>query len=272
LALLIRVDADALEGRLDLRGPGLEPLVRAARGKTCDEVADALALILAMALDPTVTPNAPAAGAPTAPPSVQTPAAEPARAPVASAAPVPTLPPPRSPRQARPRAFAVDIGAGPAVAAGMAPAPSVGGVLFLEASAKGPGLWAPAVVVAAELDHSPTTHPNGAYGSFTRVFARLEGCPLRFPQWPTLGLRPCGAFEYGMLEGKGEIVRRGRWVAPAVGLRAEWRPYPTVLLALDGLVSWPLVRDRFFFAPRTTVLKVPARAGGATLAVAATLP
>jgi hypothetical protein len=276
LALLIRVDADALEGRLDLRAPGPDPLVRTARGKTCDEVADALALILAMALDPTVTPSSPAPAAPAAPPSVQTPPAEPPRVPVASAPPpVPApLPPLPSTHQARPKALVVDIGAGPAVAGGMAPTPSFGGFLFLEVSTKATGPWAPAVIVVAEVDHAPTTHTheNGAYGSFTRGLARLEACPLRFPPWPTLGVRACGAFEYGMLAGKGEIVRTGRWVAPALGLRAEWRPYPAVLLVLDGLVARPLVRDRFFFAPPDiTVYQVPAWAVGATLGMAATL-
>jgi hypothetical protein len=282
LRLLLWTDGDALEGSLDLRGPGLEPLIRGARGKTCDEVVDALALIVAMALDPTVTPGSATPLATSGPPSVAAPPAEPATPmPVASATPSArtTTPPPSEsarPRR-RPKAVLVDVGAGAAVAGGMAPGPSPGALVFLEASGAAPGLWAPTVVVAVELDQSTTVHRSLGDARFTRVLGRAEGCPLRVAPWPSLGIRACAAFEYGMLAGSGShtvdgTVQRDRWLAPALGLRGEWRPHPAVVLVLDGLASRPLVRDRFFFAPNGTIYRVPAFALGATLGVAATLP
>ncbi|HMA93473.1 MAG TPA: hypothetical protein VKP30_12350 [Polyangiaceae bacterium] len=60
LHLQIAVSSEPLEGWLDLRGPDLVPLVRRVSGRTCEEIADALSLIVAMTLDPTVAPVAPA--------------------------------------------------------------------------------------------------------------------------------------------------------------------------------------------------------------------
>ncbi|MEO8700539.1 MAG: hypothetical protein ABI867_10870 [Kofleriaceae bacterium] len=96
--------------------------------------------------------------------------------------------------------------------------------------------------------------------AFRWTTGRMDVSPLavvrgRFDASPSLGL------EAGVLEGRGTNIgmpaRDARlWLAPDLALRAR------VLLdrfavELEGTVAAPLIRDRFFIAPDTTVHEVP---------------
>ena len=81
--------ADSLfSGRLEIQGPGMETSLRKVSGTTCDEVMSALALMTALAIDPSaLTPSVPS-------PTAQSPAGPSNRTPSATA--VSPIPPPAS--------------------------------------------------------------------------------------------------------------------------------------------------------------------------------
>ncbi|HMA93474.1 MAG TPA: hypothetical protein VKP30_12355 [Polyangiaceae bacterium] len=166
----------------------------------------------------------------------------------------------------------------------MAPDLSLGALAFVELNRPPLGLLAPTLLLAVEVERSPTSHTyvpafqaSGA-ATFTRILGRVQGCPLRFAsRKPAFGLLPCLLFEGGLLTGAGSNIpastsQRDWWLAPGAALRIEWKSSSRTFLALDGFVTVPLVRDHFYFSPGTTIYSVPVVALGSTMSAALTLP
>jgi hypothetical protein len=182
---------------LVLAVPGPEPPSRRFAARSCAEVTDAIALIIAVTLDPTVKLGEAGASAvpvpaeaPAAPPA----AARPAPSPVAaqSAAPAPS--------GGTARQFGVTvagqtiIGATPGVMPGIA--------LYGMAAVERDGPWAPALFVGATHVWRSDLPESEGNASFTLDAASLDACPLRLERARFVA-RPCASALVGRLKASG---------------------------------------------------------------------
>jgi len=171
--------------------------------RSCAEAADAVALIIAVTLDPTLA-RKPLTGSADDAVGAQ-PTAKADEQPV-----VPTPPPPPTVAQpatstagttsATRRQFGVYV-AGQTI---FAPAPGVmpGMALYAMAALDRDGLWSPALFIGAtHVWRSDLSQPGGT-ASFTLDAASLDACPLQL-RWTWLAARPCGSATIGRLIASG---------------------------------------------------------------------
>jgi hypothetical protein len=232
----IAPEASGLVGRVRFVRAGRETL-RELRAESCGELVRALALIVAILIDPQadMTP-APARRPP--------PMARPAPAPV----PAPGPAPPAS------SSVALFFVVGPEVVGqtGVTPGLAFGERVFV-ALGRGEGdLWASSLRLAfTRLRGSATSAESGAEASFEVDSGRLEGGVRRFV-WGELALEPGVVFELGRLRAVGQhplgrVAQDRVWASAGATLR------PTVTLArrlvLGAAVGLhvPLVVYRFAF-------------------------
>lgn len=266
-------------------------MARVVSASDCSEVVDGIALIVAMAVDPSVAaslaglpdavaspsatePRAPGTvpGAPPPPAPAPTPSTQTARpVPPLAAGPVP--PPP----------WRSAIGLGPAAVHGAGPGVAPGLVVWLLGEAVQASPWDVAALLALELasqgEVAVPIEGDGvmleAAATFVRALGRLGGCPVRWAPAPSVGIRPCVTFEVGALRGSGSDdirasqTRTAWWVAPGALVRGELA-LGRFLLVLDGLASVPLKNDNFLFSPDTLIFTIPPVAFGASLCVGLT--
>jgi hypothetical protein len=253
--------------RREQRSVGKVVLSRGAASRTrevesdeCGEVASALALITAIALDP----RASAGSAPVAPPAPAAPPAPPRPPEVVAPLPpaIPWAPPPPAPPPA-PVERRWIAGAHVAAAFGVTPRPLLGGGLFGEhawGGARGASLR---LSVELGATGSFDVGPGGA--SFLRGTARVEGCPFLRPV-RGIGLSACAAAEGGFLRGEG--LPRGSiasvqvatvpWAALGLVPRVAIDLGAVALLGLEGGPMFPLIRRSFVFEePAFTIHDVP---------------
>ena len=211
---------------LALTAAGIEPAPRRIVARSCAEAADAVALIIAVTLDPTLKRKSPtgAAGADTARRRIRVAGCrdhpgdaptekpdEPVKGPeppvvVAPAAPV-------APEPARRRFGAYVTGE---TTFGPAPAVMPGIALHGMAALERDGVWAPALFVG--LTHawrSDLSQSNGA-ASFTLDAATVDVCPLRFGG-SLLTARPCASALVGRLAATGSDTIDGASAARPFG-------------------------------------------------------
>jgi len=216
-AFAITSDGVAYRGELTIDADG-ELTTREVTAATCDEVAGALVVVAALALQQQI--------------------------PVARAVPV-------SPARWR---FAA--GAGVARYAGVTPSARIGVPIYL---ATGHGHQA----LRATFDL--TTTDDAPMASFQWLAGRIEACPYVW-RFGRLAAAPCAGLQLGALRGKGTVAFEAMsetrpWVAPEavgrIGIRLSGFE-----LELEGAIAAPLVRDRYYIAPSTTIYQVPAIAYG----------
>jgi hypothetical protein len=232
--------------------------------RSCLEAANAVALIVAVTLDPTaVTPDRGARndegitdpGEPTSPAAPESARSEPAPArpkqPDAAAEDPPSAG--RGPEDWRFGAYlSVQALVGPAPKA--MPAATVHALLELERSA----LWSPALFVgfthAFGTSIGTGANTSGARAVFTLDAATLDACPLRF-ELPGFDARACGSALLGRLSAAG----RSTYNSPGVIGRPFWVVGGAAVLTAP-LGSWlevsgragvgaNLLRDSFEFTP-----------------------
>ena len=214
---------------------------RAVRGDTCDEVVRALALTVAMTLDP--EENAEAVTILAAPP----PPLEPA------------LPPPEKPpgAQAFSARSGVHLSAGVRGGAESGVGPRLAPAFGVYADVAVGNL---AVRLGAVRAVSPLVERGAGAARFARTTATLDACPLRWRPSASLALVPCAAFEIGSLSSEGQATVDPESVArlwSAVGLveRLVWEPAGPLVFELEGRALVPLTRDRFYFRPADDVFE-----------------
>ena len=209
---------------------------------SCESLADALALVVAIAVID--------AQEATPPPRV-----------VAAPSPVTATEP-------KPASFAsFAVGVNVALAGAVAPRIAVGGIAFAELDPVRRGAFELSLrasigaVSAGAVDVDPGAASSLPRASFTAVFGRIDLGGLRVDAG-ALELRLAASLGVGALRAEGLDVRLARtaW-APLVDLgpvaRARYRLGP-VALELGAALLFSLVRPRFFFAPNdTTVFEVP---------------
>jgi hypothetical protein len=233
-------DEHRFVGELLLREASGRETTRRVSGASCDEVVSALALVATLLVESSESATTTATPGPLPPPI-----------PRATRVSLPARTSEQTSRRQRWR-----FGVGVLYHAAVGPSPR-SGVEWL-GGAMLP--WGRQQEMLLELSFQSTLEQvqatPGGTGSFDWRSLSLLACPLRWPTAGTLALRPCALAELGDLVGIGldtqnAAEQRMLWVAPGAALRLElvlWGPL-RVELGLGGVV--PLVRDSFYFEPRT---------------------
>jgi hypothetical protein len=255
-----------------LSGQGTVP--REVSAKSCADVISALALILALAIDPqasTTPAPLPSAEASAAPPVLAAPPASaappPAPEPKASLAP----PPPDQPPPGTPASAGAFWGFGAALD-GSFPFTSswvslVGPAASLELGARWTPIFSPSLRLTGALNFGSTATAAASTASFRLARVRLDLRPVRLELAPPLFLVPHAGIEIGQLTGEGEVgtliseaqTRSRDWLALAQGVAFELTLVEPIFVTLSGEIREPLYRYNFVFqAPHTEVAEVPA--------------
>jgi hypothetical protein len=218
----------------------------------CGPVAAAIALGVALSIDPVAALRAPRPPEPTPAPPTPAPAVA-----------APTAPPRvvRAPETPWPRRAGVSARA--VAAFGLLPGAAVGASIAAEGPIGGRWRWSAGFMY---LPESGLERPAGGY-AFGLVAAWAGPC---FDAWRTAGasLTGCAGVDVGALRA---VVRRGDpstvgerpWVAGFVGGRLRGRVWGPLALELGGELTVPFVRDRFLEPgdPRPTAFQQPPVAG-----------
>ncbi len=282
-SVTIRRQGARVVGDLTVRAATGERSARSVAAPSCPEVVGALALVAALTIDPAAStaPLAPASPAALAPPSPAAPApAEPARsgapAPPPRAEAPPALPAVSAPPRHTSPAWSWSASAGlmGGVTGAASPDPMPLARAFATVEARTTGLWSPAATLSAAVGRS-TAGATPSSVTFTWISGRLDACPVAWRARSWLALRPCAAFDAGLLradpDGAGLEDAEGHsrlWLSADALARAELQT-GALLVRLEGGVLAPLRRDRFVFTgDKTTVIhQVPDVAGFAALGV-----
>jgi len=297
-ALTVRATLDqrgaSVAAELVFAGAGARPWSRRLLTRSCAEAADALALIIAVTLDPASAFEGGAGnGRQTAVRSVAAPTATPTATPslVAAAAGPADRPPANverrsaqaegaldSPSPSRPVAAHRRLGAEVALqtVSGLAPRVMPGVAAYVIAGLDRPSPWSPAVILG--LSHTWRTglsEPDwGGTAAFVLDAASLDVCALRLRLW-AVEARACGTLLAGRLVASGSDtylpVRAVRPLLSAGGALVVSAPIGSVLEFGARLgAGWSLVRDSFEFSPNV-FHRVAPLAVGASVGVGARL-
>jgi hypothetical protein len=199
----------------------------------CDDLANALALVTALAIDPTAT---------AAPTTVR---------PLAAAASTAHAPPTPAPRA--PTSLAADVGA--IVVAGVSPS-----ALFAVAL-EGHVIWRERYQLeVAALAGRDTSAREDAQVRFTWLAGRLAGC--RHGPHRRVTADACGHVEVGAVRASGEDIINQRdltrlWLAAGAHGRVRIPVGARGFGLLQLGASLPLVRDRYIFAPDVAIHTTP---------------
>ena len=235
---------------LVLAAPGAEQPPRRVVARSCAEAADAVALIIALTLDPTQRRQTSAAASPPAGVAGPSPVATPAEPP-----PVTPPAPPETVRAASPpapgafaptrRQFGASV-AGQTVF-GAAPGVMPGVALYATAALDRAGWWAPALVVGATHVWRDDLAEPGGTASFTLDAGSLDLCPLHF-RWAWLEARPCASALVGRMSARGSHTEQGASASRpyAVAGAAVTAGFGSVIeLSLRLAVGVTLIRDSY---------------------------
>lgn len=225
-------------GRLTARSSDGREVVREVRGPTCDDVSTALALIAAMAADPSQPVETGSSIA--APPKPRD------TLPLSA----PELELRLSDFEDRARRWAFSVGGGLGFDSAIAPSPGFGLSVGFDAEAPSQTAFRPLFAVTANRAAAASTQTRAGSASFTWVAFRMAACPLRWPELTPLFVRPCGFFDAGLLSGEVEFAARRQsesvpWFALGGFARVEALVGEVVSFQTDGGVSVPLNRESF---------------------------
>ena len=272
-------------GRLTVRNPEGRQTVREIEARDCSEAVDALALIVALAVNPRAA-DAPAATAspraadapPSAvnPPRADAPRAAPTAEPIApapAAQPNAPSPSPRPPPATSDSAGAPPESAGAATSAdaalwafragvaawgigAIAPEPLIGARASGEVLSLAPRVIAPSFRASAGYATHAGFVVDGGTAHFGYAGASFEICPLRLPASGPLLFRPCALADVGAVFAQGADALNARgdtrpFAALGAGGRVEWALGRRVGLDLDVGCTFPIWRDRFLFGSRS---------------------
>ena len=229
-------------GHLTARSSDGREVVREVRGPTCDDVATALALIAALAADPTP------------PVSELRPATEPPTR-LGRARPVPRVaaraePPPSPPSPPSADRWTFGVGAGLSFESSVAPSPGSGLNVSFDAEGPSGSSWRPLFALSAIRAAASNTDTQGGSAAFRWFDFRLAACPLRWPEETPLFLRPCAFLDAGVLGAAVSLAENSNdesrsWFALGGFGRVEALVQEVVSFQLDGGVTVPLKHDSF---------------------------
>lgn len=220
-------------------------------GADCAGVVRAVALIVALALDPDAREATPAA-----PPAV--PASPPP--PAESTSKTDFTPAPPSQEAAT---FSLGGGALGGVMGGVAPTLALYEGGYVGLTITNAAAWSYGFRLAAFRSQRSTETSLG--GLEMRLLAlRASACPLRRgAQWFA---EVCATFDAGSLRGRGydaiePQTQNSFWYGPGLSLGLGTSLFDMVSIGVEFGALAPLARDRFYFAPDLTAHRVPVMAG-----------
>lgn len=279
--IVVTQEGQRARGRLTIEAPPERPSTREVTGEQCNEVVSALSLITALAVDPRASTGPPeslarASSASSAPPPQTTIAGPPGpplppyylpplTAVALTALPLPALLTPWAP--ARPTRtpgphFAVALHAAGegAIAPDLTPGGQLGAELYWERKGS---IFSPSLRLSTLVARSDVVRRGPAFGQFTWIAGRLEGCPLSFTLSAELAASSCVIFDAGALSARGgrrdatPTARVRPWIAPGLIGRLQWRIAGPLFLELEAGATFPLVRDTFYVARDFTLQETP---------------
>ncbi len=266
VTVAIRIEGSpgaAVRGRLDIREPDGARQERAVESATCAEVANALALVVALYLDPDATSSPAVAPAPVTPRPTE---------------PRPVAVPEQRSVDVTPRAPSVRFGGGAGlgllggIGPSVAPLARVFGEAAIAPSPRGRS------TLRVSLDGA-TTEDDAAAGSqrYSVLAGAIRLCPFDVRVVRSFFFGACGAFQAGVRRAASEGVVDAQiqdraWLAPHATAHATLGIGPSVTLELEGGVAVPLVRTRFFLGPDVTVWRTPAAAPAVNAAISFAFP
>ena len=218
-AVTIETTADGFRGTLVVNRASDKELA----APRCEDLTTALALVTALAIDPTatVTPRAPA------------PAPEPAR----------------------PRAWSLELDVDAMVEAGAGPGALLAGAIEARAS------WRDGYALElAAIAGRDSIARDGAEARFTWLAARPAAC--RSSPLAAVAVHLCGHVEIGTVRAHGEMIVNQRdltrlWLAAGLHATARVALGSRSFGLLQLGASLPLVRDRYLFAPDVALHDTP---------------
>ncbi len=210
--------------------------------RRCDDLVTALALVVALAIDPS-------AAAPREEPPPEAPE------------------PPPATRRAR--AFRFDGALAGVLGAGVTPDPLVAGSLAARAT------WPALAVEVAIVAGRDTTEAGEGTARFTRVVARPAACWLRIRGRIELG--GCGHAELGVVRATGDDIINGRgltrlWAAAGAHGTLRWPASSRGFAQLQLGLTVPITRDRYRFMPGILIHETPFLTGWVGLGVGLRFP
>jgi hypothetical protein len=288
---VVGIDAGSpAKGRLVvLRGESVEG-TREIGAPTCEQAAEAIALMVALAVDPSAlsspavaTGAAPQADAPQPAATESTPVAAPDLPP----APAPTTPTPLPPSPPAPDVAPAApsrtasgererLGQNPAppppprrlylgadfvVAGNVSPNTILGLSPYVGWRGRRTGWLEPGVRLGFLHGSGGSITTSVGTASFSWTVGRADGCLLSWADGP-VELHGCARVEAGALEGQGSAVPGARsdtrgWLAAGAVVRLEWTVVASLFLDAEVAAMVHVTNDRFYFAPDSTIYTVP---------------
>jgi len=251
-AVALTAEGGESAGTLVIRAADGTFTQRDVTGDTCGEVASALALIAALAVDPAASTRPvplPVAPAPL----------------VAEPPPHPWVAPVAAPSADAARRWHLALTFGASVASG-APPGALFGVSPMVAVIAPPGTWlAPTLHVGVQEEATGAIDVGGPTATFTSTLGIVEGCPNRWTLG-SLSVEPCVRLEVGDVRGAGSDIVPARdnvspWLAIGAMGRAEWQFYRPMFLDIEAGGRASLLRTTYLFEPGTTIFRPPTVGG-----------
>jgi hypothetical protein len=259
---------------------------RRVEAGTCGEVADALALVVALAVDPRSLPGSAEAAGGDQPQTTATAAPTPAATATAEP-PVPPVPPPQQaalrptrPAEAEPRppvtpverpsptvssgVGALSIGADVSMSTGASPNVLASVSPFVGLRTRTRSVFEPSARLAFFRAGTPPLAAAGADAAFTWTVGRVDLCPFDLGR-SAIQVATCVRAEAGELDVAAShitpaLTKRRVWFAAGPLVRAEWSFYRWGFLDLELGALFRVTNDRFYFvpdSPSSTVYQVP---------------
>jgi hypothetical protein len=236
--------------------------------RSCAEAADAIALIIAVTLDPTlkqkVAADAPSDATGQTPPasepangSVPPPAAKPTAETGAARLPPPTVEPPAASPPAPAAGTRREFGAVVAGQTIFGPTPNVmpGIAVYAMAALNRDGAWSPALFLGATHVWRDGLSQSGGSASFTLDAATLDACPIRLAR-SALTVHPCASALVGRMASSGADTNNGAssarpFALAGAAVTAGFGVAAGLELSLRLGVGVTLIRDSYQFGATT---------------------
>jgi hypothetical protein len=253
----VRVAASepAFAGTLEIRGLDGSTAVRRVDATICEEVANALALMTALAIDPdavTSTPDA-ATDSPAGPgdEALAEPDVDPATTRLlrTSSAVLPRTPPPAPQMPSEPWRWSAGLHGH--MTFHLTPSLGYGGDVFVDAEAPPSSTLGPSLRLGVFLNQGDVDLATGGTARFQWAAAAVEGCPVRLsvPSW-RFALHPCLGLRLGVLHGEGRGISDPRqawslWSAAEPVLRLRIAATEQFIVEAQGQLMLPFTRTEF---------------------------
>jgi hypothetical protein len=273
--VVIETTGAETRGSMVVRQDGMSTVARRVSGKDCEEVARALALATALAIDPeaaltTPEPSGPGVGGSVDGPGTTDRTPEPQPKDPARPADKPSA---GSRAGASTSIRRAALLFGPSLAFGPAPTPGFGASAAVEWSSPSPVVLPSALGAELVFLTSAEHSVRGAGSSFDFVFVRPYVCTLGLAFGADVGLVPCIGGALGAVVASGSRIASPAtetrfWAAGELALRLDIALADDWFVDATGGVVLPFTRYRFLFrTPDTRIHHVPAVTAAAGLRI-----